>query len=119
MDTSWSMSTSPVARISPLKPKRRRNKKSGYKGRDKASVVARLTKQQGGKCKACGGAGSNLGNGSTGLVLDHDHATGEPRAMLCGPCNAALGLLGESPDRIALLRDYALSWAQRPLMDVG
>lgn len=40
-------------------------------------------------------------------AADHDHDTGEPRAILCGPCNRALGLLKESPERIAGLLLFA------------
>jgi hypothetical protein len=39
--------------------------------------------------------------------------------LLCGPCNAALGLLGESAERIAALHRYALSWAQAALLPVA
>ena len=40
-------------------------------------------------------------------MLDHCHATGEPRAMLCVRCNAALGLLREDPAVCRMLAEYA------------
>jgi hypothetical protein len=82
---------------------RRKALKTRFKGKDKAQVIERLTREQGGRCKVCGGEGAALGDGRTGLVLDHCHVTGKARAMLCGPCNAALGLLKESPERIEAL----------------
>lgn len=45
------------------------------------------------------------------LAVDHDHKTGEPRALLCGHCNTSLGELGEDPVRIRALADYA-EWCQ-------
>lgn len=50
---------------------------------------------------------SNPGCGNTTrLHMDHDHATGEFRALLCGGCNSALGFLKEDAARIAGLREY-------------
>lgn len=93
-----------------VRAKRRRHAKSAYRKKDKAEVIARLTAEQDGKCAVCGSLGSALGDGSTGLVLDHDHNTGEPRAMLCTSCNAALGLMRERPELVMCLARYAERW---------
>lgn len=39
---------------------------------------------------------------------DHDHLTGEPRALLCASCNLAFGQLGEDVSRIQGLLEYAV-----------
>jgi len=39
-------------------------------------------------------------------VIDHCHKTGSVRGVLCTQCNMALGLLGESPERILGLFVY-------------
>lgn len=41
------------------------------------------------------------------LHLDHDHATGLFRGVLCGGCNTSLGALNENPERILALAEYA------------
>lgn len=40
------------------------------------------------------------------LHIDHDHEAGVVRGVLCGNCNSALGLLGESKSRAHGLFDY-------------
>jgi hypothetical protein len=57
-----------------------------------------LYRAQGGLCAACGGQEK--------LVVDHDHATGKVRALLCHGCNAALGYVQESQERLQLLVRY-------------
>lgn len=114
---AWVAASSTVgARSEAVRVKRRAAVAKSYRGKDKAAVMAALTKKQRGRCRVCGREGMALGNGKKGLVLDHCHATGKARAMLCGPCNAALGLLGESPARIKALSDYAQTWAQGSLI---
>ena len=55
-------------------------------------------KQPGACCEVC--------STTTDLHLDHDHATGEYRGLLCGNHNRALGLLSDDPDTIAALLGY-------------
>lgn len=47
-----------------------------------------LLKAQDGKCAVCHQPGTNL-------AVDHDHATGEIRGLLCRGCNLALGFVKE------------------------
>lgn len=60
--------------------------------------VAELIAQQNGICVIC--------LRSPAVHVDHDHATGEVRGMLCFPCNAALGQLDDDLDRLRRAADY-------------
>lgn len=42
------------------------------------------------------------------LCVDHDHATGAVRGLLCVNCNAALGKYGDSPERIDSAINYLI-----------
>lgn len=69
--------------------------------RDIAESVASIK-----ACQACGCVPPRLSL----LHVDHDHATGCIRGVLCLSCNAALGHLKDSLDRIDLLHDYLEGW---------
>jgi hypothetical protein len=49
---------------------------------------------QNGLCVMCGKPEIHLGRGGnvTPLAIDHDHATGKVRGLLCDTCNRALGM---------------------------
>jgi RNase P subunit RPR2 len=67
-----------------------------------------LFSKQNGKCASCGGINSN----GRSLGVDHDHITGEIRALLCGNCNAALGFLKDNPNLVAALLKYILEFKE-------
>ncbi len=43
------------------------------------------------------------------LHIDHDHATGKVRGLLCGNCNTALGLLQDEPHLLDRAAEYLRS----------
>ncbi len=62
---------------------------------------------QEGLCTICGGYGEwHERFKMSPLYVDHDHTTGLARALTCGPCNTALGLVLENPDRLRRMADY-------------
>lgn len=62
----------------------------------------RLSADQGGVCAICGKQERwRTGRGKTAhLAVDHCHATGRVRGLLCRQCNRGLGLLGDTADSI-------------------
>lgn len=58
-----------------------------------AEELAKLESSQGGVCALCGRLPEGV---FTTLAIDHDHATGEVRGLLCGPCNRGLGMFKDS-----------------------
>lgn len=76
-----------------------------------------LLEAQGGVCASCGNPETAIDHHTKQvrefLVVDHDHATGKVRALLCNNCNAALGFLQDDPVRIEALLRYARSMKER------
>lgn len=50
-----------------------------------------MLSEQAGRCAICQDRPPRL-------YIDHDHATGEVRGLLCNRCNVALGFLRDSPE---------------------
>jgi len=55
---------------------------------------------QGGRCKICGRHPSGRGPSQTRLNVDHDHATGKMRGLLCCKCNMDLGWYEKARERM-------------------
>lgn len=60
-----------------------------------AEQIKAMLEAQGYVCAICGAPPKRKA-----LAVDHDHNTGRVRAMLCHPCNGALGLMRDDPERL-------------------
>ena len=67
----------------------------------------RLLRRQGGKCKVCGETDPPVPDGKLdGWHIDHDHATGKVRGILCHSCNVGLGKHEANRDVRRAFEDY-------------
>lgn len=73
----------------------------------KKGEYAKLYEFQGGMCALC----RRATGASRRLSVDHDHATGNVRGLLCRPCNS---LLGHARDKISFFRRAALYLGHSP-----
>jgi hypothetical protein len=64
---------------------------------------SRMVEDQNGKCAICLELPSR-----THLDVDHNHATGKIRQLLCSRCNTAIGLLKESQELFQKATEYLL-----------
>jgi len=65
-----------------------------------------MLRDQGGRCLGCG----TDQPGAKGWCIDHCHASGMVRALLCNRCNTALGLANEDPKILRALASLAERW---------
>ena len=66
----------------------------------------KLVISQGGVCAICKRSAAEAGGRGTVLHVDHCHATGKVRGLLCSPCNTALGFFQDNPERLRVAADY-------------
>lgn len=63
--------------------------------------------EQDGKCALCGAVPAPGGiKAAARLHVDHDHASGAVRSLLCNGCNRGLGYLKDSPELLRAAADY-------------
>jgi hypothetical protein len=79
----------------------------------KARLKEELFVEQRGRCAICGIAAKRASD----LYLDHDHATGYIRALLCNNCNIGLGAFVDNPfllrRAIMYLRRHLKFWGRK------
>lgn len=85
---------------------RQRNRDFKRNGRDRLygvqeGTIATLEAQQNGRCAGCGRVAN--------LHVDHDHASGVVRGLLCINCNLTLGHVDDSIERLISLASYLLA----------
>ncbi len=67
---------------------------------------AGMYEAQRGLCAICGEQMKLGGYGTHSACVDHDHATGKVRALLCNGCNTGLGSFRENSDALLLAVKY-------------
>lgn len=65
-----------------------------------------LCETQGNRCFICQRTPQEADKRHGRLHVDHDHATGAIRGLLCAPCNRALGLLSEDTQSMRRMIAY-------------
>lgn len=68
-----------------------------------------LLRAQAGTCAVCRRpetAPDRRADRTKALAVDHDHATGEVRGLLCGRCNNAIGLMRDDPALLSRAAEY-------------
>ena len=70
-----------------------------------AGDYGRLYAYQDGRCAGCQRATGRTKR----LAVDHHHATGEVRGLLCGPCNRMVGHFRDDPSTFLRLADYLVN----------
>ena len=90
-----------------LEPEVKRRERSGHLMRKFGITIEQyelMLEAQGGICAICGRTPREIS-----LHVDHDHSSGQIRALLCFPCNNALADLQEDPRVVANALGYLIS----------
>src|SRR5437660_11818004 len=82
-----------------VRARQRKNRIAQY-GLTEEQYIA-MYDQQCGLCAICGGSETNKR-----LAIDHDHTTGQVRALLCNKCNLTLGIVDDNAEKLRAMADY-------------
>jgi hypothetical protein len=73
-----------------------------------------MAAEQDHKCAICGNPETELRNGMVRhLAVDHDHATGKIRQLLCQRCNKGIGAFNDDTDLMALAIAYLVKHREK------
>lgn len=75
-----------------------------------AHEIVELAAFQGSTCAICKAPPPDVAKKRGGLHVDHDHATGKVRGLLCEPCNQGLGFFKDSVTAL----QFAIAYLQSP-----
>jgi Recombination endonuclease VII len=100
---------------SPEKKAEARKKKKQYDRfrthRLEHETAVQMERDSGGVCQIC--------RLPRALVIDHNHGTGAIRGLLCTPCNAGIGMLGDDVKNLQAAIDYLQSGQSYPTAPEG
>lgn len=65
-----------------------------------------MVREQGGVCAICGNPPAAEQGKASRLYVDHCHASGAVRGLLCQPCNTALGLFRDDTETLGRAIEY-------------
>jgi len=67
-----------------------------------------MVEAQGNRCAICNSPPIDSRVEDPVLSIDHCHATGRVRGLLCAPCNHGLGHFNDDPRRVLLAARYLI-----------
>ena len=80
-----------------------------------ATRYQEMLREQGGVCAICSQperTADGLSGKPKDLAVDHDHATGAVRALLCSACNTAIGLFNDDVALLAKAQAYVIQYSR-------
>lgn len=92
-----------------------RRRKYGLEPHDLSRILAR----QSGKCAICQAEMVDGSLRNDGLVVDHCHASGQVRGLLCNKCNKGLGHFNDKPELLRAAATYLTNTPQPGLLAQG